>query len=511
MSALERCWWLYRLRIPVVASEDPQTSILTNLSLAVLLCLFAFVCNAQDVRKRNAKDADTWSSEEYSGLRGTKEVRTAMASKGFTWITGSPADNEKLAIGKNAQFFGFVALRYQSGRSANRGMLGRAMFAVASDEQRAEMARAVVNEKAALKAWWDRRSQILAVLEEHLYTGSPIDEGSLFRLGEDFSLLNAEVAIHEARAYAAFESMMSDDQAKLIAKWRDDPETASKHGRAGRVDDDRVASSDQKLLEDLYAKCFSWLSGRREDNEIIPIGQPAQFFGFVAIRHKSGRGANRGDIATAFSRILNSRQRALIGRAANEQMPLLREYLEARHEFLNQLQSLRSAPTLFDQGEADELARQMGRAEMAIAIIEAETYRNIRATLSPAQLQAAMQLRREYVVDESQIAQLDMAERGAALSVLCSGCHGAPGAWRSGMVGPNLDGFWGRPIASEEQFDYSAALRAVSMQSGAQWTEELLDDFLANPKEFAPGTKMEFQGFLDPEDRRAIIEHLRTY
>ena len=79
------------------------------------------------------------------------------------------------------------------------------------------------------------------------------------------------------------------------------------------------------------------------------------------------------------------------------------------------------------------------------------------------------------------------------------------------MVGPNLDGFWDRPIASDEQFDYSAALRAVSMQSSTQWTEELLDDFLASPKEFAPGTKMEFQGFLDPEDRRAIIEHLRAY
>ena len=75
--------------------------------------------------------------------------------------------------------------------------------------------------------------------------------------------------------------------------------------------------------------------------------------------------------------------------------------------------------TQFDQSEADELARQMGRAEMAIAIIEAETYRSIRTTLSPAQLQAAMQLRGEYVVDEAQIAQLDIASRGAALSVLC--------------------------------------------------------------------------------------------
>ena len=60
----------------------------------------------------------------------------------------------------------------------------------------------------------------------------------------------------------------------LIAGWRFDPEAASEHSRSGRVEDDRVDAADWKLLEDLYAKCFSWISGRREDNEIIPIGQP---------------------------------------------------------------------------------------------------------------------------------------------------------------------------------------------------------------------------------------------
>jgi cytochrome c len=42
------------------------------------------------------------------------------------------------------------------------------------------------------------------------------------------------------------------------------------------------------------------------------------------------------------------------------------------------------------------------------------------------------------------------------------------------------------------------------------WTPELLDQFLANPKKFAPGTKMEFQGLLKEEDREALIEHLKS-
>ena len=40
----------------------------------------------------------------------------AMFSKGFAWLSGSPADNEKLSVGKTAQFFGFVAVRYASDR-----------------------------------------------------------------------------------------------------------------------------------------------------------------------------------------------------------------------------------------------------------------------------------------------------------------------------------------------------------------------------------------------------------
>lgn len=482
-----------------------------HLFLAFLPFLFAAASYAQGGGRKDAKDSSAWSAEEYSGLRGEKEVGTAMASKGFTWISGSPADNEKLSIGKNAQFFGFVALRYQSGRAANRGTLGRAMFSIASEEQRDAMVRAVREEREPLDKWWAVREDILSTLENHLYTGIPIDTAGLIALGEQFSLLNSDVAIIEARAYAAFEDLMSSDQVRLIARWRSDPEMASEYSQSERVEDDRVEKADWKLLEDLYAKCFSWLSGRREDNEIIPIGQPAQFFGFVSIRHKSGRGANRGNIAGDFDRLLNRQQRAIIDNAVNAQMPLVRQFLDARHLYLNQLQMLRVAPANFDKDEARRLALEMGRIEMMIAMVEAKAYRNVRVAMSDTQLAAAMDMRDEFVIDESQVARLNVAERGAALSVLCSGCHGTPGAWRKGMVGPRLDGFWDRPIASAQSFEYSDALRAISEQDGARWTTDLLDTFLADPRAFAPGTKMEFQGLLNQDDRRAIIEHLKTY
>ncbi len=484
-------------------------SVLLILSLILTPAFAQHGGKKQGKDKPNRKDSDTWSADEYSGLRGEKELQAAMGSKGFTWITGSPADNEKLSIGKNAQFFGFVALRYQSGRAANRGALGRAMYAIADEDQRSIMSQAVLAEKPSLEAWWAVREEILTLVEDHLYTGLPIDQEKLRETGERFSVLNAKVAIFEARAYAALEDSLTSEQQSLITGWRADAESAGEYGNNIRVEDAKVNQEDLKLLEDLYAKAFSWITGKPEDNEIIPIGQPAQFFGFVSIRHKSGHAANRGKISKDFFKILTYEQQESIDTAVEIQTPVVREFLDKRHLFLEQLAHLRTNPSKFDPKVAQQLARDMGHLEVEAARIEAEAYRKIRATMNDEQLAAAMKMRGEYVIDESQVAMLDMKERGETLSVLCSGCHGVPGFHATGMLGPTLDGFWKRPIASADNYEYSAGLTQVRSSHAEHWTPELLDQYLAGPKKFAPGTKMEFQGFLNPEDRKAVIENLQ--
>ncbi|MDF1739209.1 MAG: hypothetical protein P1U86_08625 [Verrucomicrobiales bacterium] len=460
--------------------------------------------------KPDKKNTDTWSAEEYSGLRDRKDLQSALASKGFTWITGSPADNEKLSIGKNAQFFGFVALRYQSGRAANRGMLGRAVYAISDESQREQMTAAVLAEKGSLEDWWKAREEILTLLEDHLYTGLPINREKNIALGEKFSLLAAKVGIIEAKAFAALEDSLTAEQKERLTAWRADPESAGDYGKDVRVESDDLERSDHKQLEDLYAKAFSWLTGTPEDNEIIPIGQPAQFFGFVSIRHKSGHAASRGTIARDFLTLLTDEQQDVISDAIEEEAHVVREFLENRHLFLGQLLLLRTDPSNFDERRTAGLAREMGRLEVEAARIEAEAYRKIRATMDGTQLAAAMKMRGNYVLDETQVEAMDMEQRGSTLAVLCSGCHGAPGQHHPGMPAPNLDGFWNRPIASASHFEYSKALTGLRSRATGEWTPELLDQFLENPKKFLPGTKMEFQGFLKSEDRTALIEHLKT-
>ncbi len=95
---------------------------------------------------------------------------------------------------------------------------------------------------------------------------------------------------------------------------------------------------------------------------------------------------------------------------------------------------------------------------------------------------------------------------GESLTRACAACHsfeqGGPN-----KVGPNLWGIVGAPHAHVEDFAYSDALAAMSDKP---WTYEELNAFLADPKEYAPGTKMSYAGMSDVEDRADLIAYLRS-
>ncbi|MFO1423630.1 MAG: hypothetical protein U1F70_08260 [Candidatus Competibacteraceae bacterium] len=86
----------------------------------------------------------------------------------------------------------------------------------------------------------------------------------------------------------------------------------------------------------------------------------------------------------------------------------------------------------------------------------------------------------------------------------CVVCHDlAKGAsWR---VAPNLWGIVGAPKAGAKGYGYSLALA----QAGGTWTAKELDEYLANPNKFLPGTNKTIS-VTDPEERARIVKFLGT-
>jgi cytochrome c2 len=454
--------------------------------------------NSKTHKKYGNKRKNKGKQQEYSGDHSLKNIRMAVGSKAFSWLSGSPADNEKLSVGKTAQFFGFVALRYQSGRAARRGSLGRSFYQIATDEQRQIIHNAVLSEDPIMKKWWQVRSQLLKQLEQYLYTGVAWDEEELLKLGGEFGYLNAEAGRIEMQAFAEVEKLLTSAQWQQLHRWREDPAlvTTNKVNRAN-VGLSRELTAQ---YEDLFAKSFSLFTGNFNDRKIVPLGQPAQFFGFVSIRHKSGHGASRGKISKQFYQLLTPEQSGYLKHASQQLVSPTGEFMAVRTRLLQELDKLRLASNeTFDAKQYEEISRQLGIIETRCAMIEAAGYKQVRASMSETQMAELMEIRSDYILDQGSIENSSVAKRGEKLYLLCQGCH-------NNKAAPDLTGVFGREIASMNNYDYS---RALLGQAGKFWDEKTLSVFLTNPTKAIPGTKMEFTGLMNEQDRQALIQYIQ--
>jgi len=91
----------------------------------------------------------------------------------------------------------------------------------------------------------------------------------------------------------------------------------------------------------------------------------------------------------------------------------------------------------------------------------------------------------------------------------CFSCHSVEAKQTEVLSGPNLNGVIGRPIASKEDFPYSAGMKTFAA-GGKRWTPELIAQFIQDPRAMVPGTAMtKPPGPRTPEERVALLEYLK--
>ena len=103
------------------------------------------------------------------------------------------------------------------------------------------------------------------------------------------------------------------------------------------------------------------------------------------------------------------------------------------------------------------------------------------------------------------MAAADMS-KGEANFKKCVACHTIAQGGANG-IGPNLWGTVGEAIGQGKAgYAFSDALKS----KGGTWTFEALNEWLANPKKYAPGNKMTFAGLGNPEERAAVMLYLNS-
>lgn len=102
------------------------------------------------------------------------------------------------------------------------------------------------------------------------------------------------------------------------------------------------------------------------------------------------------------------------------------------------------------------------------------------------------------------LASADLA-KGEQAFKKCAACHnvdkGGPNA-----LGPNLWGVMGQRHGHLPNFAYSDALKNIP----GNWDWDNMSAWLANPKKYAPGTKMTFAGLSKPEERANLIAFMNS-
>ncbi len=102
--------------------------------------------------------------------------------------------------------------------------------------------------------------------------------------------------------------------------------------------------------------------------------------------------------------------------------------------------------------------------------------------------------------------QAQDAAAGERVFAQCRACHQV-GETARNVVGPVLNGLFGRKAGTVEGYAYSPA----NKNSGLTWDEATFRDYIKDPRAKIPGTKMIYAGLKDEQRVTDLVAYLKQF
>lgn len=125
----------------------------------------------------------------------------------------------------------------------------------------------------------------------------------------------------------------------------------------------------------------------------------------------------------------------------------------------------------------------------------------------------AIEIEEDVVEEEEEVEVISLAslmlsadvDKGAKVFGKCKACHKIESGGANG-TGPALWGVMGREVGVHPGYSYSSAFA----ERTDVWGWEEMNAFLTKPKDWEPGTKMNFAGLKKPADRANLMAYLNA-